>query len=194
MQRWSAGLVLLFLAGSAFAFDTTRHPVRIAILRPVAHFDGDAESSIQNLVLRSLTARLRERGFDAFDAGMTYDDAAGREAVADYLVEIAGGEAFSDDYGGVGFGSRNADVMLEVVASRVAGQLRVYDGRTLDLLAREDISRRSSAILPTSIGLGGREYFAVIALPFVQWVQVRRVAHAAARDAAAAVTDTVRGQ
>ena len=186
--------MLLLLPSAAFAFDATHRPTRIGILRPLVQYDAGRESSIQDLVLRSLSAELRDRGFDAFDAEMTYDEADRGRTDADYLVEVVGGDAYSDDYGGIGIGNRNADVTLAVVASRVAGQLRVYDGRTLELIAKEEISRRSSAILPTSVGLGGREFFAVIAVPFVQWAQVRRVAHAAAKDAAAIVTTTVRGE
>lgn len=192
MKRLSAALVLLLLPSAAFAFDATRRPTRIGILLPLTQFDRGRESSIQHLVLRSLGAELCERGFDAFDAGVTIDEAERETVDADYLVEVIGGNAYSDDYGGVGIGGRHADVTLAVVASRVAGQLRIYDARTLDLLTKEEISGRSSAVLPTSVGLGGREFFAVVALPFVQWAQIRRVAHAAAKDAATIVTTTVR--
>lgn len=195
-------MLVLLVPAAAFAFDTSRRPaqseIRIAILRPDVAYDHGRESSIQALVLRSLRSELRERGFDAYDAEMTYDEAEqarGEGNVdADYLVEVLGGEAYSDDFGGIGIGNRNADVTLAVIASRVAGQLRVYDARTMDVVANEPISRRSSALLPTSVGLGGRDFYADIALPFVQWAQIRRVAHAAARDAAEHVTTAVRGQ
>jgi len=186
--------MLLLVPGAAFAFDTSHRPARIGVLRPLTEYDRGRESSIQNLVLHSLRAELRDRGFEVFDAGMTFEEAERGGANADYLVEVVGGEGYSDDFGGIGIGGRDADVTLSVVASRVAGHLRIYDGRTMEVLASEPISRRSSAVLPTSIGAGGRDFYAVIALPFVQWAQMRRVAHAAARDAANAVVDTVRGQ
>ena len=186
------------MPGVAFAFDTNHRPAdatpRIGILRPMAHYEGRRESSVQELVLRSLRTELRQQGFDAFDAEMTYEDTGRRDVDADYLVEVIGGETYSDDYGGIGIGDRNADVTLAVIASRVAGQLRIYDGHTMELLATKSISRRSSAVLPTSIGLGGREFYAVVALPFVQWAQYRRVARGAAHDAAALVASTVRGE
>jgi hypothetical protein len=199
MKRLAAALLLFLVPGVAFAFDTNRRPadekhVRIGILHADVQYERGRESSVQELVLRSLRTELRERGFDAFDAEMTYDDAQRREADADYLVEVIGGESYSDDYGGVGIGDRNADVTLAVIASRVAGQLRIYDAHTMELLATKSIARRSTAILPTSVGLGGREVYAVVALPFVQWAQSRRVAHAAAHEAAALVASTVRGE
>lgn len=194
MKRLAVALVLLLVPGAAFAFDTGHRPARIGVLRPLPEDEGGRQSSIQNLVLHSLTAELRERGFEVFDAGMTVEEAGRRSANADYLVEVVGGDGYSDDFGGIGIGGRDADVTLSVVASRVAGQLRVYDARTMEVLANEPISRRGSAVLPTSIGAGGRDFYAVIALPFVQWAQMRRVAHAAARDAANAVTAAVRGQ
>lgn len=191
-------MLLLMVPAAAFAFDTSRRSaqseIRIGILRPEVQYDRGRESSIQELVLRSLCSELRERGFDAYDAEMTYDEAEHGGVDADYLVEVIGGEAYSDDFGGIGIGNRNADVTLAVIASRVAGQLRVYDARTMDVIANEPISRRSSAVLPTSVGLGGRDFYADIALPFVQWAQIRRVAHAAARDAAEHVTTAIRGE
>jgi hypothetical protein len=195
MKRLTVALLVLLAPGVAFAFDASRHPARIGVLRPLAQYDRGRESSIQDLVLRSLRSELRERGYDAFDAQMTYEEAERRDAgTADYLVEVVGGDAYSDDYGGIGIGGRNAEVTIAVIASRVAGQLRIYDARTMELLANKSISRRSSAVLPTSIGLGGREFYAVVALPFVQWAQFRRVAHAAAHDAAEIVTTTLQGQ
>ena len=69
----------------------------------------------------------------------------------------------------------------------------MYDGRTLELIATESLSKRSTAVLPTSAGLGDHGLFAVIA-PFLERVQVPSVARACARELASRVTTVVRGE
>src|SRR5262245_1885268 len=140
MKRWIAALALLLVPGAAYAFDPNRSappdgPLRIGVLHPSLEYDMGREGSIQDLVLRTMQSELRQRGFDVFELDRTLDELEGEELDADYLVEIAGGDAYSDDFGGIGIGNRDADVTLAVVASRVAGQVRIYDSRTLEVLA-----------------------------------------------------------
>ncbi|HKR63045.1 MAG TPA: hypothetical protein VJZ00_04870 [Thermoanaerobaculia bacterium] len=197
MKRLSAALFLLLVPGVAFAFDAKRDAakseIRIGILRPMMQYDDEREAGASTAILRAMRKELREQGFDVFESDMTFDEAARlRSTGADYLVEVIGGEPVSEDYGGLGVGGANADVTLAYVVSRVAAQLRVYDGQTLEVLANEPISKRTSALLPTSIGVGDRSFFAVFALPVAEWAQYRRVARAAAHDAATLVASAVR--
>lgn len=199
MKRLTAALLLLILPSAAFAFDAKRRPAaenaRIGILRPTMQYNDGREAGASTAILRAMGKELRERGFDVTDVDMTYDEASrGGVSGVDYLVEVLGSDAYRESYGGVGVGNRNADVTLEVIVARVAGQLRVYDGATMDVLADAPISRRSTAILPTSLGLGDRHFFAVLALPVAQWAQSRRVARGAAHDAAMLVESTLRGE
>jgi hypothetical protein len=184
MKRLLIAMMLIAFPIVAFAFDATRQ-TRIGVLR--------CNDALQADVAESLRRELRARGFDAFDAVRTYDEAVEDGApVADYYVEVVGGEASSVEHGGIGVGSRHVGVSVGVLVSRVAAELRVYDGETLQLVSSHDLSKRSTMLAPTSVGFGGGSLFAYIATPFIERAQVRRMVRAAGRDAAALVIDTVR--
>jgi hypothetical protein len=182
---YGLALCLMLAATTAFAFDSTKSAERIGILRGA----GDGGSAVE----RSLLSELRQRGFDAFDVGLTYEELMDREAVpiADYIVELNAGPTQTADYGGVDVVGRHADVSLGVIVSQIAGQLRVYDGATMELIATSDLSKRSAAILPTYVGIGGGSIYASLALPFIERAQHRSVARKAAREAATFVTSVV---
>jgi hypothetical protein len=195
MKRLLAALFVIFIPAAAFAFDTTRRADRIGVLLSAADFDHESETVVEREVRRALLEELRERGFDAFDSGRTFDEAArDGELAADYLVEIVGGDPQSDEYGGLGIGGRHIDFTVGMIVSRVAADIRIYDAETMELLATETLSRRRSAVVPTSLGFGGNHVFAVVALPFFYRAQYRNVARAAASDAATLVTATIRGR
>jgi len=195
MKRLLAALCLLWISGVAFAFDTTRRPNRIGILLSAADFDSEGETVVEREVRRALRVELEERGFDVFDAERTLDEAS-RDGVAaaDYLVEIAGGDPQSEEYGGLGIAGRHIDVRVGMIVSRVAADVRIYDAQTMQVIATENLSRKRSAVVPTSLGFGGNRVFAAVALPFFYRSQYRNVARAAARDAATFVITTIRGQ
>ncbi|HEX8616252.1 MAG TPA: hypothetical protein VF911_01590 [Thermoanaerobaculia bacterium] len=184
MKRLLLALILVVLPNAAFAFDTTR-ATRIGVLR--------CDDALQSDVAAALRNELRARGFDAFDAVRTYDEAVrDGAAVADYYVEIAAGDASTDEYGGLGVGTRHAGVSIGVLVSRVAAELRIYDGETMELVETHALAKRNTALVPTSVGVGGGSIFAYIALPYIERVQVRRVVRAAGRTAAELVAETVR--
>ena len=193
MKRLVFALSLLLAAGAAHAFDPVPARTRIGVLRCSGVSEHERESYAQRAVLDSLGNELRERGFDAYDAEATFDEVAQADVrEADYYVEIVGGHAETIDHGGVGLGSRYADVSLGVIVSRVAAELRVYDGETMDVLYTETLKKKNTAVVPTSVGIGGRSFFAVFATPFLERAQVRSVARAAARVAADRVAEAVR--
>jgi hypothetical protein len=186
MKRLAAVLCLVFAATTAFAFDATKKADRIGVLRGPADRGPAME--------RSLIDELRQRGFDAFDVGLTYEEFLDEEAVpiADYIVEITGGHARTADYGGIDVVGRHADVSIGIVTSKVAGQLRLYDGATMELIATSDVTKRSTALMPTYVGVGGGSIYAAIALPFIERVQHRSVAKKAAKEAATFVATNLR--
>ena len=187
MKRALTALSLMLVATTAFAFDSTKSADRIGILR------GESEGG--SAVERSLLSELRNRGFDAFDVGLTYEELLDQEAVpiADYIVEINGGHARTAEYGGVDVVGRHADVSLGVMVSKVAGELRLYDGTTMELIATSDLSKRTAALMPTYVGIGGGSLYAALALPFIERAQHRSVARKAAREAATFIASNVRG-
>ncbi len=195
MKRVLFAAVLLLVAGAAFAFDPKPSPTnasatpRIGVLRA----SGEYERSVANMVVRNLLNELRNRGVDAYDTRLTYEEIAdGHGEDADYYVEIlgAGGEAGS--LGGIGIGTYDVGVSVDYVVSRVAAELRVYDGRTGDVVVSETLSKRKRAVMPTSVYLGGSRIFAAIAVPFVQNAQFRSMSRSAARDAAQLVVEAIR--
>lgn len=199
MKRVLFAAVLFLVAGAAFAFDpkpsatiTSTSAPRVGVLRVSGEYER-AEASVANMVVRYLTNELRRRGLDAYDTGLTYEAVSrGDGEEADYYVEILGAGGDTGSYGGVGIGTYDVGVSVDVVVSRVAADLRVYDGRNGDVLLSETLSKRKKAVMPTSMYIGGSRFFAAIAVPFVQHAQYRSMSRAAARDAAQLVVEAVR--
>jgi hypothetical protein len=183
MKRLLATLCVALTATTAFAFDTARRE-RVAVLRS-AHEPAMAMAD-------ALRRELRQRGIDAFDAEATYDDVMQDAGpVADYFVEIVDAVPASYDSAGIGVAGRHADVNVGVVTSRIYAEVRVYDAATMEVIASENLSKKKRSLMPTSVGVGGGIFYAVIGLPFER-AQVRSIAKAAAREAATAVINAIR--
>lgn len=192
MKRVLLVMALLLVPIASNAFDTKRHAPRVGVLR-VSNEYSHAHEYVATNVVRRLREELVARGVDAYDAGLTYDEVAdGKGEDADYYVEILGTRTDDGSYGGIGIGSHEIGVSVDVVVSRVAAEVRIYDGPTGELLSSEALSKRKTAVMPTSIYLGGSRLFAVVAMPFVQKSQYRTLARAAARDAAVFVVEALR--
>jgi hypothetical protein len=193
MKRLAIAFLLLFPV-AAFAFDPSTEPPRVAVLRQPEPLHHDGDNMVSDAVLRYVTEELRERGLDAFDAGVTYDEAVDQNyGEADYVIEIAS-DADGRDYGGMGVGGRHGGVGMSILVARVAAEVRVYDGHTFQLIDRQRLQHRNRALLPTSLSLGGRAAWIGVAVPIAQTVQFRNVAKAAARSAATFVTQTLARQ
>lgn len=175
-------LLATAIAVPTFAFTTTPRPGdRIGVLRMPDRFSYGAEQTIANTVENRLRHELGELGFNAFDAGTTYDELLrGGPRDADYYVEVVSSQAAGRPVGGVGGAVGGVAVEVGVVVARVAAEVRLYDGRTLNLVESYDLQKSNTAIVPTAIGVATRSIWAAIMLPFVQYGQYR----AAARDVA----------
>jgi hypothetical protein len=187
MKRALGTLCLLLVATTAFAFDSSKPVERIGVLRGMS----DAEETMARALLRE----LRGRGIEAFDVERTFEELLDEEAVpiARYIVEIRSGEPRTSDYSGIGVGGRHADVQIGIVSSKIAAELRVYDGNTMSVIATENLSKRSTTLMPTSVGIGGSAIYAYVALPFIERAQHRSVARKAAREAASLVVAAMNG-
>lgn len=184
MKRLGFAVVLLLVAGAAHAFDTTPAKPRIGILRGPEWFDSFHDT---------LQTELRQRGFDVYTEESSFEDLSqDPDRDADWYIEIVPGDAGTTDYGGVGVGTRHADVTLGLLVSRVGADAHVYRGRTLELIASESSQKKSTALVPTSVGVGTRSLFAAIALPFVERAQARGVTKSVARDLANRIAAAVR--
>jgi hypothetical protein len=192
MKRLLIALCILLPAGAALAFDPAPAPVSIGILSAPDTFRYD--EAVYRAVRESLRDELKARGVDAFLADADFDRISRDEArSADYYVEIVG-DTRTDDYGGVGVSGRHADVGLGVLVSRMAADVYIYEGRTLELVGSESLAKRNTAVLPTGVGIGDHNLFAWIATPFVERAQMRRVARAVGVDMAGRVVAVVRSR
>ena len=191
MKRALLVLLLIAVAVPAFAFKVRRGD-RVAILRSEIPDEYRREERVAKSVRTYLQRELRRRGLDAFDAKMTWDDFQ-RDGIddADFVVEVVADETDGGQVGGVEVSGRNVGVDVGVVMSRVAATLRLYDGRTMELIDTIDLSRRSSAVMPTAIGVG-RDHLALwVTVPFVHYSRYRAAARAVAQDAAEQIAGTI---
>jgi len=179
-------LITCAMTVPAFAITVTPHPGdRIGVLQISDRYEYGSEQTVANTVKRGLHRELRSLGFDTFDARTTYDDLLRNGPQnADYYVEVASGHAAGRPVGGVGAGVGGVAVEVSVVVARVAAEVRLYDGRTLNLIERYDLAQNNTAVVPIGIGIAGRSIWAAIMLPFVQYGQFRSAANAVAHQAA----------
>ncbi|MEO8036701.1 MAG: hypothetical protein ABI837_19860, partial [Acidobacteriota bacterium] len=186
MKRLVLLAAFLGLAAPVFAINTTRTQPhagdRIGILRMPDRYMTGSDGSVAATVGSYLVSELREGGFDAFETRMTYDDLRRNDAEnATFYVEIVAADAASREHGGVDIADNRIDVNLALVVAHVAAAVRVYDGRTLELLDTYDLRQDNRAVLPTAVGLGGRHAFVRFAIPFIQYARFRSAAHDVAR-------------
>lgn len=191
MKRLALLLVVIaaVVAQPALAFDPKR-PLsnRITLLQAPAYDASELELQIARNVRDRLLGELRARGFDAADSKLTYDEAQRTGAeISGLYVEIAPSEVHAHSTGDVAVRTRNVGVDVAMLVSRVAAELRVYDGRSFALIAKRHISREDVRVVPTGIGVGSYRMSVWFALPFVQYARYRAAANLVVRDAAAEI-------
>ena len=195
MKRFAALFLALSVALPALAIDLrkrsgTRESLRITVLQ--APIYGEYEDRVATRVRRQLVEELRERGLDADDGAMSFDDLArsGR-GDADFFVEVVPTEDYAHPIGGVAVNVPNATVDVSVVVSRVAADLRIYD-RKLNLVAKRHLRHNSTSVVPTGVGVGTYRMSMWFALPIVEYLRYRNAVNGVVRDAAREVTSVIR--
>lgn len=193
MKRAAFALALVLVSTATFALDTTKRGDRIGVLRSPARWADGSEGFVCDTLLRFLREELNHDGIEAFDMERTLDQLAedGGPA-ADWYVEIASSDADADAYGGIGVAGRHGSIEAAVVVSRIAAEVRVYDGKTLELVDSWDLRKRKTMVVPTSIGVGSRHAYVWLAVPLVQWAQLRSASRAVAQSAAKHVTEMMK--
>ena len=186
--------VALLTAATATAINTRTHPIRIALLAPPDRYIDRHDVQAAELVRNSLRGYLQNFGYDAFIVDERLADLQRDERPRpDYYVDVFGPGGGGYPVAGVGLpiGS-GAGINLEVIVSHVAASVNIYDGRTLDLLQTLDLHKRSTAVAPSAVAFGGRAFWGLIAVPFVEWAQYRSGIRAVARDAAREIDEALR--
>lgn len=185
MKALLAALSCFAIAAAGLAINTTLRGNRIGVLDSGLTVPEEAE--IASAVQDRLGAELAARGFDAFAARATLDDLRrGAPFAADYYVEIAGSGEQAIPTGSVGVATGPIVADLGVIVSRVAAVVRVYDGRTLELVDSFALEARKTSVIPTGIGIGHRGYGIGFwaGVPLVRYFHVRGATGEVARDAA----------
>ena len=192
MRRTVFAFVLL-AAATASAINTDSHPIRIALLAAPEPWANRRDAQTADLVRNHLRGELRAMGYDAFITGdRVFDLGDEGTARADYYLEVTGA---TDGYpvGAIGFPiGHNAGAEIGIIVSRVAASVNVYDGRTLGLIRTIDLQKRKTSVAPTAVGVGGRRFWAALAVPIVEWSQYRAGVQAVAHDAALQLDQALR--
>jgi hypothetical protein len=188
--------IAIAVAAPAFSFDTTKragNTQRITLLRAPIVNGYEGEDRFAARVRHQLVRELRERGFDAVDGGYSYDDLVnGGKADSGYYVEITPSSQSITEAGNVGVSNRNVSVDLEVLVAHAAAELRVYDGKTLNLITTRNLHRRNVTVVPTAVGAGSYRAAVWIALPFIEYVRYRAAVGAVVEDAATEIASVMR--
>lgn len=178
-MRSALAALLILAATPVAALDTTiQRGDRIGVL--TRHDSGDT-------VRRYLAAELRKLGYDAFTTDETLESLTEETGSdADFYVELAGG---TDNYswGGIGVGGEGAGVGIDIGTTYASAIVRLYDGPSLELIDTFDVRKKTTALAPSAVGVGGRHVGVWIALPFIQILRERSAIRAVARDAAAQI-------
>jgi len=172
------------LLAAALLLITGSHAPRIALLDLSPR--ADASMPAFRVVRESLRDELRAKGFDVVLTQETYDSLRRHDDIADYYIDIsdAAHDAAPEPVS-VNVGTRGAGVEVGAVTGVASAQVRLFDGRTLDLIHSYDLEHHSSGLAPTAIGTGSRGFFASIFIaPIFERAQMRNAARAVARDAA----------
>jgi len=189
MKRLTLSLLVLLTASAAFALDTTHRGNRVGILLTPARYEG-ADDRMSSAIRKYLRDELQKSGFDAFEAKATYDDLnRNMDSAADYYVEIAASDAAADSHGGVGVGAGAVAVDVSLVVAHVAAEIRLYDGRSLELVRRFELDHSKKGVAPTSIGIGVPGLLGWVSVPVMEIAQFKRAAHEVARDAASRIAE-----
>lgn len=190
MRRTALALLLALTALPLFAITGT--PVRgnrVGVLRIADHWDGP-EADVAATVQASLRDELRAAGFDAYDANATFDDLRRFDDGAPaYYVEVVSGRASGHEAGDIGLTNGVVGGSFGLVVSKVAAEVRLYDGKSLEMIRRFDVRHRSTRIAPTGVGIGGPWSWLFVALPIRHGYSgaAREVAHDAAQQISGAI-------
>ena len=196
MKRFLTAAACLTLATSAFAINTeVKRGDRIAVLAMPAKYTLAEERRAGEAVQEFLRQELAARGFDAYRVDESYDALVREDrGNADFYVEIAAAEGNSHMEGVGGLGTRTVFIDLGVLVSHVAAEMRLYDGRTLELIDRFDLKEHHTSIAPAAIGIARVPIFGAIVLPSMRRAQIRSAAHDVAVKAADRIASGVHGQ
>jgi hypothetical protein len=176
----------LAIVQPALAFDPTPREAgnRITLLQGPTYHGGEYEERAAARIRKQLVSELRERGYDAIDGEMSYDDAVrGGRRDSGLYIEIAPDSATTDSAAIARVDLPHASVDLAVLVSRVAAELRVYDARSLNLIVKRNLHRQDVRVVPTGVGTGTYRASVWLALPVFEYARYRAAVNGVVQDA-----------
>src|ERR1044072_684803 len=166
MKRLSLLLLIVLVSASAFALDTNKRGNRVGVLVTPDRYEHGAEAAMAASIGKYLREELQKAGFDAFLTNVTYDELSRNAPVAaDYYVQVAASDSNAGSPGGIGVGNRELGVDISVVVAHVAAEVRLYDGRSLELIRKFELHQSKKGIAPTSISIGGSGIWGWFSIP-----------------------------
>lgn len=195
MKRLALFLLVVTHAAGAAAFNPNPAPGnRIGILNTAVVEEDLVTLRVASLMRGHLARELRKAGFETFETRATLDEIAESDRTeADYYVEFVHGDSSESHDGGFGIAGRRGGIDLGIGGASISARLRLYDGRTLELIDELYAAASDRAVVPTSIGIGSRRGGIWVGLP-IRLMRSRAVARQAAREAAEEIASLLRGE
>jgi hypothetical protein len=191
MRRPLLLLLVLAVAPSLYAIEPSTAPVkgdRVGVLPIDARYS--TLRGVSSLLPKYIAQEMRRAGFDAHVLRRDRDEIDSKTGRDDFYVEVVEAESEGDGFGGIGAVSSNGvGVEVDVVAAHVAAEVRLYDAE-MQLIDTYELA--ASAVSPTisGIGVGGRDGFLFLSLPWFSHYPHRLAAHELAKNAVRKMTTT----
>jgi hypothetical protein len=139
--------------------------------------------SIADALPSYLVTELRRAGYDAHRVDRP-QRSHNSEEHDDFYIELSFADVDGGDYGGVGVGHDHVGAEVSVVAAHLSVDVRIYDAGSDRLV--DSLELDATAVTPTvtGVGVGGRDGYLFLSLPFFEKIPYRVAAKKIARAAA----------
>lgn len=192
MKRILLVAATLLLAVPMWAFKgepDAKRAIRVAVLHTNDGWADDSYNNAASAIEHEIAVQLREKGYEAWEAHRTLDEIRqSHNDDAELYVEVSGGDARLREIGGLDVSGPHVATTLGVIISKCAAEIRVYDGQYLDLINRFELSRRKTAVVPTSLGLREGPIYAITVVPIMRHLQYRSAIRGVAEEAVERIT------
>ena len=195
MRKSLAIVAVSLFAASAFALNVHKlsEHARIDVLATPDRYLYGHEQRLNRIMQKSLTEELTSAGFNAAVTRNTYDELErAEETNADYYVEVVYTDVTGRPIAEISTGGPvGVDVGIE--SSRVRAEVRLYDGRTLEMLERFQLQQSRIVPVIEAVGVVSANIYVQAAIPFVRYAQLRSAIRAVAQQGAERITSATGG-
>ena len=182
----SLALAALLLPATAAAVEVRPLPgdrIGVMPIRGERHSFG---RSVADALPSYLVSELRRAGYDAHRVDRPERSPRNRDEVDDFYIELSFADVDGGDYGGVGVGHDHVGAEVSVVAAHLSVDVRIYDAASDRLVDSLELDATAVTPMLTGVGVGGRDGYLFLSLPFFERIPYRvaakKIARAAARE------------